>query len=1092
MSYTPPSSFPAGLPFQPPASPYTPPTSQPIALEFGDDVPPSSLANVTASDQSSYGTPMVSFRVRYVVPSGFTNTAYGAPTAYNSRQYVDVDTQGIHQESFGTLTAYLRNQYIHPMIVQQSGEFGDFGARLLQPFELPFEPPVSYVPPASFPAELAFLTAGSDTLLPTGIYTGAVGTPSVNLYNQLILPGGIAPNPQTGPGSLQEAPPPTVFLRTRYLTPTGIAPPLTAFGSPHVSLYYQFVDLAGLGVSSVSYGTALVADRIRYVFPAFIYGQAFGTANISRTLYILPSGFSSEFVSSNHELEDFSNKIRTHSGSIDQAKYGVATLRNVREFVYADTSAWIGSQVNYPIIYNKRQQLTVGAFQNTNGDPAGYGSHLVENRNRVVATQGHQSSRFSFYAANVYNNARAIQPLGMDTLWGTARIEHRIRNVFPEGLNAFYSGPYTVVYNTARVVQPSGLTSAALGTPSVLNRNRTVNQYFPYEGGTLGTPFVAYRIRYLGPFALLDVPASFPEVRHNPYPIAPLGIDSYATGGHDLNIHVNEILPKSVNVPPVPRIGDAYIRNRNVEVTPYAYDQSSYGRPLVQNRNQYVAATVGNTTQFGLAYIADSRRALRPQPFSSHSVSTFAQVRNLIPDPPGQQNVLPVSISPELTQVSTPSVRYQTIFPNGLNGLTFGSHTIRTNTITYRWDFDDYVGIPTIIGTRWLYPQRIPAIDGKGESDIFASMPRLSPHTIYAPGATEATQQAKDNHPGPAPHIIDAAMWLAPPYHFGVHRIEHKNRTVYQTNPFATGETFGTAVVTLRKRYIYPSPVRAFRAGIASLNGAQELLDTSAGDTSSFGAHLVKFAIEPTPAVYPVGIAPLVIANPDITPKNRNVYPTSATSDLWGVPMMGYTRRPEIQGYVATLWGTARVEHRIRYVFPVGYETFASSDTLSGFNDRMRVTLRNPAVRPVGFQATSFGVAMASQRNRTIAPYGFDSAVLGVYNHAAGSSRITPTGIDSVVFGDIDRWESGKIKAHGDDSSVFGTARIDRRMYVVGLSSAAYGSPRAAMAISPTGMPEVGFAGPVLTDQFGCNNRMLSVPSIQPGTVNANHTVSAA
>lgn len=1083
MSYTPPSSFPAGLPFQPPASPYTPPTSQPISLEFGDDVPPSTLANVTASDQSSYGTPMVAFSIRDVAPSGISSTAYGTPTLFNSRQYVDLDTHGVAEGDFGTLVTYLRNQYVYPMIVQQSGEFGDFGARLTDPFELSFEPPVSYVPPTVFPAELAFLTGGSDTILPTGIYTGAVGTPAINLYNQLILPGGIAPNPQTGPDSLQEAPPPTVFLRTRYLTPAGIAPPLSAFGTLHISLYYQFLDLAGNGIASAAYGTALVADRVRYLYPAFIYSQAFGTANISRTLYILPSGFSSEFIPSNHELEDFSNKIRTHSGSADPARYGVPDVRNTREFIYADTSAWVGAQVNYPRVYNQDQGLTVGAYQDTNGDPAGYGAPFVENRNRVVATQGHQSSRFSFYAANVYNNAWAIQPLGMDTLWGTARVEHSIRTVFPEGLDAFYSGPYGVIYNSARVVQPSGFTAEALGAPAILNLNRTVSQYFPYEGGVFGTAFVAYSIRYLGPFALLDVPAAFPEVRYNPYPITPIGIDSYATGGHDLHIHINEILPKSVNVPVVPRVGDAYIHNRNVEVTPYAYDQSSYGRPTIQNRDQYITVSVGDTALFGLAYIADSHRTLTPQPFSSLHVSTFAQVRNLIPDPPGQQNVYPDGITIGLDDaIGIPSVRYQTVFTIGLSGIAFGSHVVRTNSISPRWDFDDYVGTPTLVGTRWIYPTRIPSIEGQGESDVFSSKPRLSPHTIYAPAADQATAQALINHPGAQPHIIDPDLWLSAPYHFGVNRVEHRNRSVYQTNAFPTGETFGTPTVTLRKRYIYPASVRGFRAGVASLNGPQYIDGVTLSDTLEVGAHNL---VDPTyvPTIVPVGIVPLVIANQEITLKNRQVYPAGFDATLWGTPMMGWTRRPEMQGYVATLWGVPRVEYKNRFVHPVGTEMFHSSDELSGFNDRMRVTLRNPAISPVGFLATMFGVSTVAQRIRTLLPIGADTATIGPYTSVHAVSTLAPMGFDSSVIGDIDEWESGKIKAHGDDSAVFGTPCIDRRVLITGGDTSTIGAPRVGQVIYTTGMPEVGFAGPTLTDQYGCNVRYVAVPTLPTGGV---------
>lgn len=739
------------------------------------------------------------------------------------------------------------------------------------------------------------------------------------------------------------------------MLPGSVDPPLTAFGSHHVAFYYQFVDQAGQGAGPETFGAAFVDYRVRYLFPTFIAGTSYGTPLVGRQQTLTLTGISPGLIPNIHSLEDFSNKIKVNNGSADPALYGIATLRNQRDILYVQNNYWIAEQFSTPRVYNKSQFVSPFPYQNTNGDPAGYGSLTIINRNRVLTTFGHQDSRFSFYAADVYNNARAIQPIGITTLWGTALVAYRNRTVVPTGFDAFYSGPYHIVYNLARIVSTVGFREDTLGLPVVFNRNRTVKQFFPYEGGTFGTPFVAYRIRYVGPFPFNDIPAAYPEVRFNPYPVRPLGIDSYRTGGHDLYIHFNIVAPKSVNVPIDPTIGQPLIENRNKTIGPYAYEQTTFGSSTIQNHKRYILASVGNTNVFGLTLVEDARRRVGPQPFSSHVVSVFAQVRNVIPDPPGQQTII-VPEGSVSSQFGNPSMGYQTLFLVGIAPPGPSFHSVRTNDIRPpSLPYDDYVGTPSLISARYIYPEQVPypAPSGAGESDLFTSKPRLSPNTIYAPGSDQATQQAKNNNGG-AGQVIDQEL-------FGGLRIEFKNRTIYPL--WNSGEIpdlktlWGNASVDLRTRRIYPSPVRGFRAGDLNTNRAQELLNVSVGTTSAFGSTLVY---DPAyiPHIAPSGIEPLMISLPDITLKNRRVNVLSTEEQtLWGLPLMGYTRRPEFQGYVATQWGVPRVEYRNRFLHPVGNDMFLSANTLYGFNQRMRVSRINPKVQPVGFQATMFGIA---------------------------------------------------------------------------------------------------------------------------------------
>ena len=787
----------------------------------------------------------------------------------------------------------------------------------------------------------------TQTIYPTGIANLAFGTVTIYNTRQYVLPGGIAPNPQTGPNSAREVPPPTIDYRNKYVTPTGISVPVGQIPTHYVAGYYQFIDTAGRGAGPETLGTAFVAYKVRTIFPSFIVSDLYGTPLVGRTMYVHPSGFGGEAIPITHLAEDYSNRIAPHSGRADPAGYGVAGVRNAKLFVYPNTSAWIADQVNFPILYNKKQVLLVRQFQDTDAEVAKYGLATIENRNRTLHTFGHSDSRFSYYAADVYNKAMAVAPPGLDaTLFGTTLVAYRIRNVYPGGFDSFYTQqPGTIVYNSARVVAPFGIRADAVPTALVFNRNRTISQYFPYSGESFGTSFVAYRVRSLVQQPFNDVPASLPEVRFNPHPVAPTGVGSYATGGAFVYIHRNEVFPRSTNVRPTDAVGEAYVQNRNKTIAPYAYEQTTFGLNSIENYIRSVYPPTLPSTQFGAIDISRRTKLLSPQPFSSHVTSIFAQVRNVIPDPPGQQNIIAYGVAPDISAVPPPSLRYQTIFPTSISPPTASIPAVRDTNLHPVWTFDDYVGTPRIIATQYIYPKYIPsqASPGVGESDLFGTKPRVTPHTIYAPSADQATDQAKQNN-GFDAEIIDRSLWNTPPYHFGVAIVSNKNRTIAQyRNPGVdTPETtYGTPSVTLRMRRVYPIGSRFVRFGYHRLNGAQEILANGFEVTHDFGAASVNNAYT-SPYVYASGLDAADYGRPDVTNYNRTLLPTGYEQTSFGTASVHPPVRLEMVGFVATRWGDTMVSYKNRFIHPQGFNAFLSSDRLPGFNDRMRVRLATP------------------------------------------------------------------------------------------------------------------------------------------------------
>lgn len=777
-------------------------------------------------------------------------------------------------------------------------------------------------------------------LRPVGFSSTTFGVYNIT-HAPYIAPGGIAPPPQTGPNSQRLVPDPTVDLRTKYLYPSGIAEPVNQFPTHYVAFYYQFIDIAGQAYGPETVGTALVADRIRYVYPSFIASYSSGTATVGRTSYIVASGFGGESIPITHDAEDFSNKVRTISGASPPTAYGAALVRNQRDIVYPDTSAWYGSIVNFPVVYNLRQIVTTRQFQNTDSDPAKYGQLTIENRNQTLSVFGHQDSRFGFYAANVFNNAAAASPAGLDaTRWGNTLVAYRNRLVSPAGFDSFYTYG-TIVFNAARVVGAQGINYSATGVPLVFNRNRTIYQYFPHNGETFGVSFTAYRVRSVAPNVFNDIPAGLPEVRFNPHPIAPQGIDSYRTGGTDVIHHRNTVSPFAVNVWPSPRIGTATVVNRNRATYTFGYEYGAFGRHSVEGFIREVFPTSITGGYVGATDISYRTKTLAAAAFSSHSVSVFAQVRNVIPDPPGQQYILPPSIVSEAWGVAT--LNYMTIFPTSFASWGFGSTKVRSTSLAPSWVFDDYVGVPTMVATQFLYPKYTPsnAAPGVGDSDLFNTKHRVSPHTIYAPSADQATAQAKQNN-GFGAEIIDIGLWNTPPYHFGEASVSNKNRAIAHYHTLdSQGTTYGTPSVTLRTRRVCPFGSRFVRFGAHSLNGAQEILTNGFEVTHDFGSATVVGAYT-SPYVYPSGFDASDYGRPDVDNFNRTVHPAGYEQTTFGSADVGPPRRLEVVGFVATRWGDAMVSYRNRFIHPRGFSAFLSSDHLPGFNDRMRVRLATP------------------------------------------------------------------------------------------------------------------------------------------------------
>lgn len=926
-------------------------------------------------------------------------------------------------------------------------------------------------------------------LSPSGWASSFVAEPSIINFNQLVLVGGIAAPPQTGPNGNRQVPDPMVALADRSVSPTGIG--AGVFGSHDVSHDVRFIDLAGRGVGATILGVPTIAYRVRYIEPPFIASNAFGLANVAFVQVLLPSGWASSTVSTDASVDINLQRLLHHSGVADPAGYGATHVRN--QFEVLRPNGWLSETINFPVVRNKTTYLFVQPYMDTNSDPTQWPTYgpYVANINRFLGPGGWQSSRLSVIGTLVENAARQVSPDGFDaTLWGPSTfIAYRDRAVAPHGLDSFYSLSYTVVYNGARTLQPTGWTSTETGIPvSVVNLNRSVKHIFPYDGEQLGTAFIAPAIRTITQGVFNDPAPSIPEVRHNPYPILPAGIAPRQVGGHAVEEHFNIVSPSSANVHPVPWVGEPVIENRNKTPRVFPSDQSLYGLPRVFNSDIYADIGAGDLLRIGSHQIVFRTRQISVSPITIPTFSVTHRIRNVIPDPPGPQRVEVPTIS--VGTVPFPALNYATIFPDGIARGAFGVATVRTNAIRIvRGIFElDQLGVPVLSATQYVYPKSLPLapeFGTLGDSDTFAAKPRVTPHTIYAPASDMATNQAVFNH-GSIGMVMDFEVTRG----VGSPTVSNYIRTIGPVPKHISDgyAVFGVPSIELRVRYVYPAPIRSLRMGFTRILGTPQFVNLDASHNgfngSAIGAHLVARPVVPTtPTLYPPSINTSALGSHTISLFNREISPQGIPhrgnpeqgfTNPWGVPMVGYPRIYVVGGGDLSLWGTAWASYKNRELPVQGWNSLTLEDEdLGSFADRMRVSLRNPAGSMIGFVDSVFGVPTVTFSLRSVLGRGIEAGRAGVPNFRV-SATITPSGWDSLVVGDIDKWEPNKIKAHGDDVSVVGMPRLLHPLRPSAAYDGIVGTPRIGVPVYPTGISQPGVFGPSVTNPFGCTNRVVT------------------
>ena len=1035
------------------------------------------------ADWSVLGTPFVDQTIKKLYPEGFTSEF--VPASHQIWNYkIDVVAGGLNSYVSGAHTV-LRGT-ARPIV--------------------PGMPPTSVVS-ADLRVEYRIRT-----LAPAGFSATLWGTTILQNRNIWVYLGGIAPPSQTEPtNGNRQLPNPWISYRARALTGVGNINTNVVPNTHNIAQWVQYVDLATRSIAPGLVGTdGDIQFRHREIFPTFILGPYWGVTTVKRRIFVEPVGWDSSFISENAELLINTRRVYYYTGEADQAEYGNATVFNWRQDINLHNNGWYDTQWNSPVVYNLKREIVVAPFaENVNPDQWPNYLPFVGNKDRVLGAFGHISSRVGF-STWVRNNADPVFPPGTDmTLWGEDTfIAHRNRTIQAQGWDSFYNERYTVVWNKADVLGPAGIgDTSAFGRPNpVANLNREIKQHSGWAGPVWGVPFIAFARRFVTPGLFYDVPASFPEVRHNPFPITPVGIPWQGqVGGHEAMIFRREAFPKSVNVHSVEWVGEPTVKNRNETVGPYGYDQSLFGRSDIQNFVRYITPEWINPDYFTPPLISYRTRTVNPTPITVPVFPVIHRIRKDSPDPPSQQRITlndangdgeesdGLGIQPP--GMGAPTAKLATIYPSSVDGLEwFGTATVKTNAITPLNIFEDGLfGTPVLIFTQIVYPV------GRASKASVSEQARMTPWNIYAPrgdqmpyGYTPASNVS---------HVIRSEVV------FGSHTVTNQHRSIGPTNSFDHYPKWGSATFTLRRQYVVPNGIRSLRLGqIIFLNVPQyvnlddDLNRGGIAPSTQWGANEIGYPpVQPSlhRSVYPVGFVATLWGTHRVELLHRTITvdgiphrgnpesPHPYSTSPWGIALVGYPRRYTIGMGVQTMWGNNLIEFKNRPVYPVGWNNCSLEDGIfDDYRFPMKVIRKNPLVRPASTDdVTVFGTCTVSQRVRTVYSRGIDSYNSGSHSVKA-SSTVGAQGWESLLIGDIDRWEAGKIKAHGDDMSEVGTPRLLHPLRASGFDSGVVAASRIAPVLSPIGIPNIAFDGPSVTNPFGCTNRVVT-----PLPILSNQTV---
>lgn len=593
----------------------------------------------------------------------------------------------------------------------------------------------------------------------------------------------------------------------------------------------------------------------------------------------------------------------------------------------------------------------------------------VYNRDRTVSAFGLDSLRFGI-ASDVVNAAHALYVLPFNSLeWGSTFIAPGIRTVAMGGINSFRMSNYgTLVHNAARVVSAISSASLRFGQAAVASNLQTIR---PHSGPveSFGMAFLAPAVRYIEQAPALSASSRYgtPAVSLRWQHVMTVGVPPAGTGAPVvLGPFIRRLRPSWT-------MRDGYgfpvVRNATPQLYPPGRPFSEWGEGVVDYRDRGLRTA-------GIEPPVVTRPAIRFRTqrlvvlgwYSFGHQSNATQVRNALPDPPAQQNIV-VRPADAMTRFGGPIMNLGFAYPNGWLSNQWGDSSVRLQGAIIRTFYAQLeVGEPRVdLRVRRIHPKMIP--DDEQTSDAVFGKSRVTPHTIWA--RTDTPEQAAANHPGLPFHPIGSheiggyqdSRW---PW-FG-HTVISLSRRAIGHRQLEQHTGYGSATLTLRTQYLAPGGISPLWMPFPVFLPHRRKMHVVSWESVVVGEAVVSRAPGSFQRLDVTGRAEGAMGWLAIDNFHRNIAPSGFAATAWGnnVPMVHFPRHFEIGAGVLSQWGNPWVSRLHREVAPAGMDAL-EMDWVR-LRDRMSVVVRH---RLEATGADSVEVPMPCIRNaqQFIAPY---------------------------------------------------------------------------------------------------------------------------
>ena len=798
-----------------------------------------------------------------------------------------------------------------------------------------------------------------------------------NDFSQFVYAQGIAQGPRYGTALVQLMPHPPGFtsngIGTALVQLMPHPPGFVAgdIGVTFVSLIIRTVSSVG-AISPAVVNTPTVEFRIRSVSPVPIaYGltdQHFGSAVVRdprRYLAmtgILPGIFGSLTAARNERLIFPTPITGTPGEPTVQFKNRFVATRSVPNFDLAGNAT----------VYNTRQYIAqfadlpaIALYGGATGMPG------VANRNRLVHTYGILLPRLP-NGANVENTARLLNPQGITGATGTAFASFRVRTIYPPGTDNSYLTRWHATYNALRRLEPSGIGRGSAGVPYVHSNTQTISHNgAPNLFISFGAATATFRIRTVA-LSRFDgiAPGRFGDVFPHLYTryVKPPGIAG-VFGAVFAETHRNIITLHGIDEA---RYGDAIVVNRTPELRASPWTDDVFGKPYAGLYRRFVnlAGQGANDSGFGRLYTGQRTRRVAPNGVLMLRIPLLHDVRIDEPQIPPRQIVAQAYGIRELTVYGVNTVYNGGILPFGRSQLLFGLPSVSANSITdakILLDQGRQFGIPSLNGTRWVYPKSL------GDMAL-AGKPLASPFYLYISDGPGELGGIGDR--GVVDYLLDHDPYIRP--FFGNAQVTLSRRTIYPY-PVNDGVVENSAFVAARVRTI----------ALTGFKGKMGYLEIAGGDltvspywglmpnlTGSFDAALYGSASVDFPPTLPLGARPSgvnneIFGNLSVDLFNRTIrlasfYTTIFTGDTHvGPPVPIVPTGIEPPTFNATTWASLLIRQVLTPgIAPAGFDYVPGSTNFKTLVVRVQL----PSIRPAGITpgSVSFPTAKLGRLGATL------------------------------------------------------------------------------------------------------------------------------